>query len=105
MAFVGNTPWVVSNSERNTRIIQRDIAKTRKRGEESGAVFEASKTAFIHFTRYGDLLRDSDMPLCFKETRYSKPINQSLGVILDQGLRFKRASSRKQRKRQRDLSL
>ena len=58
--------------------------------KESGAVFEASKTAFIHFTRYNDLLRDSDMPLYFKgdQTQLSQSI-KVLGVILDQGLRFK----------------
>jgi hypothetical protein len=75
MAFVDDyTAWVFSNSaERNTRIIQRDILPKLERWQrDSGAVFEASKTAFIHFTRYSDLLRDSDMPLCFKETRYSQ---------------------------------
>jgi ribonuclease HI len=93
MAFVDDyTAWVVSNSaERNTRIIQREILPKLERWErESGAVFEASKTAFIHFTRYSDLLRDSDMPLCFKgdQIRPSQSI-KVLGVILDQGLRFK----------------
>lgn len=93
MAFVDDyTAWVVSNSaERNTRIIQRDILPKLERWErESGAVFEASKTAFIHFTRYSDLLRDSDMPLCFKgdQIQPSQSI-KVLGVILDQGLRFK----------------
>jgi ribonuclease HI len=93
MAFVDDyTAWVVSSSaERNTRIIQRDILPELERWErESGAVFEASKTAFIHFTRYSDLLRDSDMPLCFKEDQIqpSRSI-KVLGVILDQGLRFK----------------
>jgi len=93
MAYVDDyTAWVVSNSaERNTRIIQRDIMPKLERWEkESGAVFEASKTAFIHFTRYNDLLRDSDMPLCFKtdQIQPSQSI-KVLGVILDQGLRFK----------------
>ncbi|KAG9801086.1 hypothetical protein KCU95_g30, partial [Aureobasidium melanogenum] len=69
----------------------RDILPKLERWEkESGAVFEASKTAFIHFTRYNDLLRDSDMPLCFKtdQIQPSQSI-KVLGVILDQGLRFK----------------
>jgi len=69
MAFVDDyTAWVVSNSaERNTKIIQRDILPKLERWEkESGAVFEVSKTAFVHFTRYNDLLSDSDMPLCFR---------------------------------------
>jgi hypothetical protein len=53
-------------------------------------VFEASKTAFIHFTRYKDLLRDSDTPLCFKtdQIQPSQSI-KVLGVILDQGLLIK----------------
>jgi ribonuclease HI len=93
MAFVDDyTAWVVSNSaERNTRMIQRDILPKLERWEsESGAVFEASKTAFIHFTRYSDLLRDSDMPLCFKEDQIQPSQSiKVLGVILDQGLRFK----------------
>ena len=93
MAFVDDyTAWVVSSSaERNTRIIQRDILpKLEKWEKESGAVFEASKTAFIHFTRYNDLLRDSDMPLYFKEDRIQPSQSiKVLGVIMDQGLRFK----------------
>ena len=93
MAFVDDyTAWVVSNSaERNTRIIQREILPKLKRWErESRAIFEASKIAFIHFTRYSDLLRDSDMPLRFKgdQIQPSQSI-KVLGVILDQGLRFK----------------
>ena len=93
MAFVDDyTAWVVSNSaERNTRIIQENILpKLEKWEKESGAVFEASKTAFIHFTRYNDLLRDSDMPLCFKGDQIQpSQLIKVLGVILDQGLRFK----------------
>jgi hypothetical protein len=42
------------------------LPKLEKREKESGAVFEASKTASIRFIRYNDLLRDSDMPLGFK---------------------------------------
>jgi hypothetical protein len=93
VAFVDDyTAWVVSNSaERYTRIIQRDISPKLERWEkESGAVFEASKTAFVHFTRYNDLLRDSDMPLCFKgdQIQPSQSI-KVLCVILDQGLQYK----------------
>jgi hypothetical protein len=42
------------------------LPKLERWEKESGAVFKALKTAFIHFTRYNDLLRDSDMPLGFK---------------------------------------
>jgi hypothetical protein len=60
------------------------LPKLERWERESGAVFEASKTAFIHFTRYSDLLRDSDMPLCFKGDQIQ--LSQSIkvvGVILD----------------------
>jgi exonuclease III len=69
MAFVDDyTAWVVGDSaERNTRRIQREILPRLEKWErESGAVFESSKTAFIHFTRGYSKLRDIDMPLQFK---------------------------------------
>ena len=93
MAFVDDyTAWVVgSSADRNTRRIQRDILpKLEKWEKESGAVFESSKTAFIHFTRNTTLNRDSDMPLQFKQD-IIKPVQsvRILGVIMDQGLRYK----------------
>lgn len=86
------TAWVVGDSaERNTRRIQREILRQLEKWEkESGAVFESSKTAFIHFTRTFSLSRDSDMPLQFKQNMIDP--NQSvkiLGVIMDQGLRYR----------------
>jgi hypothetical protein len=69
MAFVDDyTAWVVGDSaERNTRRIQREILPQLEKWEkESGAVFESSKTAFIHFTRSILEWRDSNMPLRFK---------------------------------------
>jgi hypothetical protein len=80
------------------------LPKLEKWERKSGAVFEASKTAFIHFTRYSDLLRDSDMPLCFE----GDPIQPSqsikvLGVILDQGLRFKEHLAGKAEKAEKAL--
>jgi hypothetical protein len=42
------------------------LLKLERWEKESSTVFEASKTAFIHFIRYNDLLRDSNMPLGFK---------------------------------------
>ena len=93
MAFVDDfTAWIIGESaERNTRMIQSQILPLLAKWEkESGAVFEASKTAFIHFTRNGSLQRDSNMPLCFKgDWIQPAPSIKVLGVILDQGLRFK----------------
>ena len=53
MAFVENyTTWVVgSYAEANTSIIQQSVLPRLKEWEESsGAVFEASKTVFVHYT-------------------------------------------------------
>jgi ribonuclease HI len=93
MAFVDDyTAWVVGTSaNRNTRKIQRDILpKLEKWEKESGAVFESSKTAFIHFTRNTTLNRDSDMPLQFKQDAI-QPVQsvKILGITMDQGLRYK----------------
>lgn len=69
MAFVDDyTAWVVGESAKhNTRRMQREILPQLEKWErESGAVFESSKTAFIHFSRSYSTLRDSDMPLQFK---------------------------------------
>jgi ribonuclease HI len=93
MAFVDDyTAWVVGDSaERNTRRIQREILPQLGRWEkESGAVFESSKTAFIHFTRSTLEWRDSDMPLRFKQDIINPSRSvKILGVIMDQELRYK----------------
>lgn len=93
MAFVNDyTAWVVGTSAyRNTRRVQRDILpKLEKWEKESGAIFESSKTAFIHFTRNTTLNRDSDMPLQFKQDAI-QPVQsvKILGITMDQGLRYK----------------
>jgi ribonuclease HI len=93
MAFVDDyTAWVVGDSaERNTRRIQREILPQLEKWEKaSGAVFESSKTAFIHFTRSAMLARDSDMPLqCKQDTIDRGQSVKILGVIMDQGLKYK----------------
>ena len=93
MAFVDDyTAWVVEDSaERNTRRIQREILPQLEKWErESGAVFEPSKTAFIHFTRSHSMLRDSDIPLQFKrDTIDPSQSVKILGVTMDQGLRYR----------------
>lgn len=73
MAFIDDyTAWVVGDlAERYTRRTQREILPQLEKWErESGAVFESSKTAFIHFTRGHSTLRDSDMPLV--QTRHNR---------------------------------
>ena len=93
MAFVDDyTAWVVGESaERNTRRIQREVLPQLEKWErESGAAFESSKTAFIHFTRGHSMQRDSDMPLQFKLDRIDPSQSvKILGVIMDQGLRYR----------------
>lgn len=61
-----------------------------RRDRESGAVFEASKTTFVHFTRKGTQGRDVSTSLQFKDNsiRPGEAI-KLLGVVFDQGLRFK----------------
>ena len=93
MAFVDDySAWVIGESaEANTRDIQRDILPRLERWErESSVVFEASKTAFIHFTRNYAVPRDSDRALHFKGNSIVPTESvKMLGVIMDQGLRFR----------------
>lgn len=93
MALVDDyTAWVVGDeAERNTRRIQREILPQLEKWErESGAVFESSKIAFIHFTRTSSLQRDSDMPLRFKQDTIDPSQSvKILGVIMDQTLRYR----------------
>ena len=93
MAFVDDyTAWIVGESAAdNTKRIQEDILPVLKKWErESGAVFEASKTAFIHFTRVKSETRDDTQSLQFKDTLIEPTtVVKILGVLFDQGLRFK----------------
>ncbi|KAF2263255.1 hypothetical protein CC78DRAFT_437467, partial [Lojkania enalia] len=69
IAFVDDySAWVIGRSaEENTRIIQDEvIPKLEKWERTSGAQFEATKTSFIHLTRYKAAGRDSTIPLQFK---------------------------------------
>ena len=93
MAFVDDyTAWIVGESAAdNTRRIQEEILPVLEKWErESGAVFEASKTAFIHFTRVKTALRDDSQPLQFKGNLIEPTTAvKILGVLFDQDLRFK----------------
>ncbi|TKA56069.1 hypothetical protein B0A49_13695 [Cryomyces minteri] len=69
MAYIDDyTAWVTgASAAENTRMLQEEVLPRLQRWErESGAVFEASKTAFIHFTRNRRGDRDSEIPLLFK---------------------------------------
>lgn len=78
--------WVVgASTEENTTLIQNTIIpKASRWAEESGAVFEAEKTGFIHFTKK----RTTDRaPLTFNTTQI--PPQESvklLGVTMDSRL-------------------
>ncbi len=93
MAFVDDyTAWVIgNNAAENTAKIQDGILPRLKQWEESsGSVFEASKTAFVHYTRSQEPSRTSTNPLRFKEEDiHSSSSAKILGVILDSGLRFR----------------
>lgn len=93
MAFVDDyTALVIGKSAaNNTRIIEEELLPTLESWErESGAVFEALKTAFVHFTRNRGLGRDDDTPLRFKEDLIQPSgAVKLLGAVLDQELRFK----------------
>ena len=93
MAFVDDyTAWIVGDSaEENTRLIQNDILPVLETWEkESGAIFESSKTAFIHFTRNKGQERDSDKPLTFKGEEIAPQQEvKLLGLIMDKELRFR----------------
>jgi len=98
MAFVDDsTAWVVGkDATHNTAIIQEHVLTKLKRWEESsGAVFEASKTAFVHFTRLESGQRSSQAPLTFKNEGIA-PTNsvKILGVVMDSTLRLKQHLAR-----------
>ena len=93
MAFVDDySAWVMgASAEENTRIIQDEVVPMLERWERtSGAQFEATKTSFIHLTRYKLADRDSTVPLRFKGQDVTPTDKvKILGVTLDKELRFK----------------
>jgi ribonuclease HI len=96
VAFVDDyTAWVTGlSAEVNTEIIQETIIpNATKWANTSGATFEADKTAFIHFTRNPNKLSDKKLNMDGKEISPELEI-KVLGVILDQGLKFKQHAAR-----------
>jgi len=68
MAFIDDySAWVIGlSAEENTRIIQNEIIPMLEKWKwTSGAEFKASKTSFIHLTRYKEAGRNAT-PLRFK---------------------------------------
>ena len=93
MAYIDDyTAWVVGPSAaENTKLLQEVVLPRLERWErESGAIFEASKTAFIHFTRNLKGSRSSELPLHFKDQAI-EPVKRVklLGVVMDSKLNFR----------------
>jgi hypothetical protein len=93
IAFVDDyTRWTVgSSAEANTSILQQKvIPRALEWAAQSGAAFEAEKTSFIHFTRNQRQRQLPVVPLHVNGAAVAPaPEVKILGVILDQGLRFK----------------
>lgn len=93
MAYIDDyTAWIIgSSASKNTRMLQSTVLPRLEQWEcESGAIFEASKTAFVHFTRNTRGDRHSDLPLSFKGQAIAPtPRAKLLGVIMDSKLRFR----------------
>ena len=93
MAYIDDyTAWVSGPSAaENTRILQEEVLPKLEQWErESGAVFEASKTSFIHFTRNLRGGRDSDVPLSFKGQEIPPVARvKLLGVEMDKKLNYR----------------
>jgi hypothetical protein len=93
IAFVDDyTRWTVgSSAEANTTVLQQKvIPRALEWAAQSGAAFEAEKTSFIHFTRNPRQRQLPAVPLQVNgATVAPAPEVKILGVILDQGLRFK----------------
>jgi exonuclease III len=90
IAFVDDyTPWVAGlDIEENTRRLQEEVVnKAIEWAEESGATFEPTKTAFIHFTRRENVEAESPIRVNGVEV-YPKEEVKILGVILDKKLKF-----------------
>jgi len=98
MAFVDDyTAWVVgASAEDNTNVIQQTVLPRLKEWEESsGAVFEASKTVFVHYTRSRRQGAVSDKVLTFKgEDIKLTCAAKILGVIMDSALKFRQHLAR-----------
>ncbi|KAF2266568.1 hypothetical protein CC78DRAFT_458977, partial [Lojkania enalia] len=93
IAFIDDySAWVIGRSaEENIRIIQDEVIPMLEKWERtSGAQFKATKTSFIHLTRYKAAGRDSIILLQFKGKEIIlKGKVKLLGAILDKELRFK----------------
>ncbi|KAJ5288337.1 hypothetical protein N7508_011112 [Penicillium antarcticum] len=93
IAFVDDyTRWTVgSSAEANTTVLQRKvIPRALEWAAQSGAAFEAEKTSFTHFTRNQRQRQLPAVPLHVNgATVTPAPEIKILGVIIDQGLRFK----------------
>ena len=93
IAFVDDySAWVIGPSaRRNTARIQEEILPELAKWEkESGAVFEASKTSFIHLTKYTGGSRLDNTPLRFKgESIAVQDTVKILGVTLDTKLTYR----------------
>lgn len=90
IAFIDNfNVWVTGDTaSANTTAIREQIIPRAVAWEQaSGAAFEASKTALIHFTRHPS--KDNHQPVQFKEIGvHPSTAVKLLGVIFDQQLRF-----------------
>jgi len=79
MAFVDDyTAWVVGASAgAYTKVIQEvGLPQLEKWEESSGAVFEASKTAFVHYTRWRHNSRAQHNHSPSKWRRYSRQVQR-----------------------------
>ena len=96
IAFIDDfTTWVTGDSaDDNTRKLQSTVIPKIERWEiESGATFQADKTAFIHFTR--NPAHVSRNPLTVKmEDILPKTKVKILGVIMDNQLKFHHHAAR-----------
>ena len=93
IAFVDDyTRWTVGPSaEANTTTLQQKvIPRALEWAARSGAIFEAEKTSFIHFTRNQRLRQLPAIPLYVDGAAVTPaPEVKILGVLLDQDHRFK----------------
>ncbi|KAI2886808.1 hypothetical protein CBS63078_10859 [Aspergillus niger] len=93
VAFVDDySAWVVGPSaEANTRRLEEEVVNRALTWEHtSGASFEAKKTQFIHFTRCARKRMLPAMPLWVDGAAVPpQEVVKLLGVLLDQGLKFK----------------
>ena len=90
--------WVTGPTiEQNTRRLQQEIIPAAVEWEQnSGATFEAEKTALIHFTRRLSLEEELGSHQVVMKGQVISPCKsvKLLGVVLDQGLRFQAHAAR-----------